>query len=159
MKTDNLISVDVYLCNPQICRDCYEQALDSIRMAEALNVIAGKQYIEFTKYDRYIAGFLNELKDKAQKTGSHNDAYDYVSVSAGFFNIRHEFINHLGFEYSENNPDQISELKRLYEIAAPSYKNLADHVALAHELLFRSTPVPADLSVPEDSNKENPDSK
>ena len=157
MSKKILISKDDYFCNPDICIDCYEHVLDSVKMAEALVVIAGKQFIDFTKYDTFISGFLNELKDKAQETGSFSDTYEYVSISVGFFDTRHEFINHLGVEYSKNNPDEVSELKRLYEISASGYRNLAEHVAHAHKLLFQSVPTPAISSDPEDSKKENPD--
>ena len=159
MKTENLISTEDYFCNPDICIDCYEHVLDSINMAEALVIIAGKQFIDFTQYNDFISGFLNELKDKAQETGSFSDVYEYVSVSTGFFDTRHEFINHLGVEYSKNNPDKVKELKRLYEISAPGYRNLAEHASRAHELLFQSEPAPMASGDPQNSSTENRDSE
>ena len=159
MKTGKLIAIEDYFCNPDVCIDCYEHVLDFVKMAESLVVVAGKQFIDFTKYDTFISGFLNELRDNAQETGSLGDAYEYVSVSTGFFDTRHEFINHLGVKYSKNDPNQVGELSRLYGISSPGYRNLADHVAHAHELLFQSLPAPAASGDHKNSGTEDLDSE
>ena len=138
MSNDNLISMQDYLCTPNICCDCYEHILDSIEMADALIVVGGKQFIDFPKYDAYISEFLGDLKDKAENNGSPSSAYSYVSVAAGFFDLRHEFINHLGVAFSHDGESHTGELKRMFDIAFEGYRSLADHVANAHELLFRA---------------------
>ncbi len=155
MNTDNLILVRDYFCNPDICNDCYNHVLDSIKRADALIVVEGVQFIDFPKYDYDIGEFLGGLKDKANNSDSPSDAYDYVSVATGFFDTRHEFINHLGVVLSQSGENQPAELKRMFDIAISGYRNLADHVAKAHEFLFRANQIVSDDEDNHDSDEDN----
>ncbi len=138
MKNDNLVLVSDYFCNPDICKHCYAQELDSIKMAEAFVVVGGKQFVDFTKYDFFISDLLGRLKDKADNSGSPSDAYEYVSVATGFFDTRHDFISHLSVALSDDELIHPDELKRMFDHASPGYRILADHMACANELLFRA---------------------
>ena len=112
----------------------------------------------------YILGrlppdLLEKLKKEAEDENTYAKAYDYVCAADDYIDDRRRYINLVTLSYADCCPNKRITFKREFEFASAYLSALFEHFIHAHDLLFKSTPTPADYNNPKDSTIESTDNK
>lgn len=133
------------------------EILTLIEPANAVFEVDLMPFIDIETYDQFILSRFKKLRKEAEKENSYAKAYEYVCATNVYIDDRRRFIDLMAFSYADRCPNKRQSFKRNYGFASTNFRALFEHFIHAHELLFRSTPTPADFNNPENSKKENPD--
>ncbi|MCD6161028.1 MAG: hypothetical protein J7K40_01265 [candidate division Zixibacteria bacterium] len=148
-----------YFGHHDVCGKGCEKILELLTPANAIVTDGDHDYIDMEEYDRFILSHLEKLKKEAEKDSTYAKAYDYVRETDDYFDDRRRFINLVTLSYADRCPNKRITFKRDYEFASANFRALFEHFIHAHNLLFQSTPTPADYHNPKDSKIESTDNK
>lgn len=146
-----------YFGHHDVCgKDC-EKIVELIKPANAVVTDGEFEFLDIELYDRFILSHLEKLKKEAEKANTYVKAHDYLCAANDYVDDRRRYINLVTLSFADRCPNKRKTFKREYEFASVNLSAFFEHFIHAHNLLFESTPTPADFRNPIESTTENTD--
>ncbi|MHA2113324.1 MAG: hypothetical protein ACW98W_17800 [Candidatus Hodarchaeales archaeon] len=146
-----------YVGHHDVCGEGCEKIMELINSANAVVTDGEFDFVDIDLYDRFIFSHLEKLKKEAEEEKTYAKAYDYLCAANDYVDDRRRYINLVTLSYADRCPNKRMTFKREFEFAFASFRSLFEHFIHAHNLLFESTPTPADYHNPKDSTIESTD--
>ncbi len=146
-----------YFGHHDVCgKDC-EKIVELIKPANAVVTDGEFEFLDIELYDRFILSHLEKLKKEAENESTYAKAYEYVCAADNYIDDRRRFVSLVTLSYADCCPNKRKTFKREFGFASANLSALFEHFIHAHNLLFESTPTPADYHNPKDSTIESTD--
>ncbi len=146
-----------YFGHHDVCGEDCRKILELIKPANAVVTDGEFDFIDIELYDRFILSHLEKLKKEAENERTYAKAYEYVCAADDYIDDRRRFVNLVTPNFTDHCPNKRKTFKREFEFASANLSTLFEHFIHSHNLLFESTPTPADYHNPKDSTIESTD--